>query len=154
MTTSFITKTLSIAAIAGAMTVFSAPAQAQSTEEVLGAIIGGSAGAVVGGELDNKGSKDEGKIIGAVVGGSLGYIVGSGLDNDNDVRNRYADRSGEFYRKDGQAYRRYRDADYGYVSFRVDSNDPYYYSDGRKKSHPVFGKNPGKAKGHYKKKRR
>lgn len=144
------TKAFSLLAITGALSMAATPAQAQSTEEALGAIIGGTAGAIIGGELDKKGSNDEGKIIGAVVGGSLGYIIGNGLDNDDEVRRRHTNQSGEYYRQDGRAYRRYKDPQYGFVSIRIGNGDPYYYSDGRKKSHPVFGQNPGKAKGHRK----
>ena len=154
MTSPSMPKLLGLFAVTGALAIAATPAQAQSTEEVLGALIGGTAGAVVGGELDNKGSNDEGKIIGAIVGGSLGYVIGSGLENDDNVRRRYANQPGEFYRKDGRAYRRYRDTEYGYVSYRVDGNDPYYYPDGRQKSHPVFGNNPGKAKGRKKRYRK
>lgn len=137
-------------ALSGMIVLTTTPVHAQSTEEVLGAIIGGTAGAVIGGEVDNKGSNSDGKVIGAVIGGSLGYVIGSGLDDDGNMRKRYSSQPGEFYVHNGQAYRRYPDSRHRYVSVRVSSGDPYYYSDGRKKSHPVFRNNPGKAKGRYK----
>ncbi|WP_298918225.1 glycine zipper 2TM domain-containing protein [uncultured Algimonas sp.] len=62
------------------------PASAQSTEEVLGAVIGGTAGTWIGKELDKKGSTREGEIIGAVIGGSLGYVIGDQIDDRNDRR--------------------------------------------------------------------
>ena len=122
-------------------------AHAQSTEEVLGAVLGGSAGAVVGGEVGD--GSDESKVIGAVIGGSLGHVIGGELERDREreLRRRYADRPGEYYTYDGKAYRRYDDPNYGHVSFPIYGDDPYYYRDGRKKEHPVFARHPGKGKG-------
>lgn len=149
MTPTSLAKPLSLIAIISVMSLAAAPAQAQSTEEALGAIIGGAAGTIIGGEVDKKGSDTEGKVIGGLVGGTLGYIIGSGLDNDDELRRRHAHRPGEYYKHDGRAYRRYRDDQYGFVSIQIGSQDPYYGFDGRRKSHPVFGTNPGK--GHAKK---
>lgn len=131
-------------------------AYAQSTEEAVGAIIGGTAGTIIGGELDKKGSKIEGQIIGGLVGGTLGYVIGGELENDNDLRRRYNDRPGEYYAYQGKAYRRYPHDQYGYISYPISSGDPFYYQDGRKKDHPVFAEHPGrgKGKGLYKNKRR
>ena len=106
---------IKVFALAVMLSATAGVAHAQSTEETVGALLGGTLGAVIGGEVDNKGSSTEGKIIGGLVGGSLGYIIGGELENDRDIRRRYDGRAGEFYRYDGRAYRRYRDADYGYV---------------------------------------
>jgi len=133
--------------VAGFLTITAGSAYAQSTEETVGAIIGGVAGSVIGGEIDNKGSKTEGKVIGAVIGGSLGYVIGGELERDRELRQRYQERPGEYYTYGGEPYRRYRNDDYGYVSFPVRSGDPYYYRDGRKKDHPVFAEHPGQGKG-------
>lgn len=142
-------KKLSIAAIAsvGLVAALSSPASAQSTEEVIGAIIGGTTGGYIGGEIDNKGSRIEGQVIGGLVGGALGYVVGGALEGDRDVARRHAGGSGEYYNQDGKAYRRYRDDQYGFVSFPIFDRDPYYYRDGRKKAHPVFAVHPGQGKG-------
>ncbi|NNC37907.1 MAG: glycine zipper 2TM domain-containing protein [Acidimicrobiales bacterium] len=138
---------LAAVACVGLMAALGSPAYAQSTEEVVGAVIGGGAGAYVGGELDNKGSKTEGRIIGGLVGGALGYVVGGALEGDRDVARRHAGGPGEYYQQDGKAFRRYRDDQYGIVSFPIGDRDPYYYRDGRKKAHPVFAVHPGQGKG-------
>lgn len=130
---------LSMLAVSGAFVMASSPAHAQSSEEVVGAVIGGTAGAAVGGEIDKDGSNTEGVVIGAIVGGTLGYAVGDAIDDDNDRRTdrRYDDRRLKYhkdqYRNDG-----YR-------------NDGKIYYDRRvtTKSHPVHGTNPGR--GHDKK---
>ena len=140
MTSKFAKYLTTIAAITGALTFAAKSAQAQSTEEVLGALIGGTVGAVVGGELDNKGSNSEGKVIGAVVGGSLGYVVGNGLKDDDDVRRKYSSQPGEYYKRDGRAYRRYRDTQHGYVLIPVSNNDRYYYADGQRKGYKKHSK--------------
>ncbi len=145
---------IKVIALVSLLSATAGVAHAQSKEETVGAILGGTIGAVIGGEIDNKGSSTDGKIIGGLVGGSLGYVIGGDLENDRDIRRRYEGRAGEFYRYDGKAYRRYRDADYGYVSFRIGSGDPYYYSDGRKKAHPVFAEHPGRGNGKGLKKNR
>ena len=145
-------------AAAALLPLLALPAQAQSTEEALGTVIGGTAGAIIGGEVDNRGSNIEGQVIGAAVGGTLGYVIGDRIDDRNDderrLRARYGDRAGTFYQKDGRAYRRFQDPDYGYVSFPVRDGDPYYYLDGRRKSHPVFADHPGKGQGKGLRKRR
>lgn len=136
MTNFRVTKIVSLIALAGAMSFASMPAQAQSTEEVLGALIGGTAGSVIGGKIDNKGSNAEGQVIGAIAGGTLGYIIGDALDNDKDkqLHTRYDGRSGDYYVYNGRAYRRYQDPQYGYVAIPIRDNDRYYYADGRKKT--------------------
>ena len=136
-------------AIASMAGVLASPAYAQSTEETVGAIVGGVAGAIAGGELDNKGSKTEGRIIGGVVGAGLGYVIGGALegDKDDELRRRHEGRPGQYYSHNGKAYRRYEDPDHGFVSFPIFDNDPYYFGNGRKKSHPVFAQHPGRGKG-------
>lgn len=139
---------LAILCAAATLTMMSAgQAQAQSTEEGVGAIIGGTAGAILGGEVDKKGSKVEGQVIGAIIGGSLGYVIGGELEQDRELRRRYDDRSGEYYISQGKPYRRYQDSQYGYVSIPISNGDPYYYLDGRKKDHPVFAEHPGQGRG-------
>jgi len=136
-------KGLQIIAAAALIGAAAIPASAQSSDETLGAIIGGAAGAYIGGKVDNKdGDNTEGVIAGAAIGGTLGYIIGSQSDDrDRRLRERYSNQRGEFYRRNGQAYRRYNDRDEGIVLIRIDNNDPYYYNDGRSR---------GKKKGHYK----
>lgn len=141
------TQAIKLAALAGVLSFTVTAAHAQSTEEVVGAVVGGTAGAIVGGEVDKKGSKVEGQIIGGLVGGTLGYVIGGTLDNDRDLRRRYDNEPGEYYSYKGEPYRRYRNDKYGYVSFPVRENDPYYRSDGRKKDHPVFAEHPGRGQG-------
>ena len=129
-----------LAAAAGLLAMAAAPASAQSTEEVLATVIGGSVGAVIGGELDYRGSRQEGEIIGALVGGSLGYIVGDQIDDRND-RNARRD----FYRarQYGNYYRQptYQRPVYGYHAPR--------YS--QRRGHPVHARHPGRGRavGHY-----
>ncbi len=145
-----VTKTIGAAVLAATLSFSAGSAYAQSTDEVLGTILGGAAGAIIGGEIDNKGSKKEGRIIGGIVGAGLGYVIAdelSGNDRDRELRRRYYGQSGEYYNQDGRAYRRYRDADYGFVSFPILGNDPYYHMNGRKKAHPVFATHPGRGKG-------
>lgn len=125
-TTPVITLAIALAATSGS-------AQAQSSEGVAGAIIGGTVGTVVGGKIDNRGSSSDGKVIGALVGGSLGYIIGDGLGNDDQLITRHSSKSGSYYRHNGKSYRRYADHQYGYVYIPIKSNDPYYYSDGRRR---------------------
>lgn len=148
-------KPLTITAmLSGALFTAATPASAQSTEEAVGAIIGGTAGTIIGGEIDNKGSKIEGQIIGGLVGGTLGYVIGGELEKDDKIRREYADKPGEYYTYNGQPYRRYKDDQYGYVSMPIYASDPYYFSDGRKKDHPVFAEHPGRGKGKGLRKRR
>lgn len=154
MNSSNISKAVKVAAISSLLSFSVSTAHAQSTEETVGAIVGGVAGTLVGGELDNKGSKTEGKVIGAVVGGTLGYVIGGELEKDDDYRGRYNNKPGEYYTYNGEPYRRYRNDEHGYVSFPISSRDPYYYRDGRKKSHPVFAEHPGRGKGKGLRKRR
>ena len=145
-----LTKTIGAALLAVTFSFSANSAYAQSTDEVLGAILGGAAGAIIGGEVDNKGSKTEGRVIGGIIGAGLGYVIAdelSGNDRDRELRRRYAGQSGEYYNQDGRSYRRYRDANYGFVSFPILGNDPYYDYYGRKKSHPVFAQHPGQGKG-------
>ena len=129
-----------------AATFAAAPVLAQSNDEVLGAAIGGTAGAIIGGELDNKGSKTEGKVIGAVIGGTLGYAIADGDKKDRqDVY--VTPRSSEYFSRDGREYRRDFDA-YGnptviLIGGEVRSNS---------KEHPVFRNHPGKGHGVKKKK--
>jgi uncharacterized protein YcfJ len=156
MKTLSISKTIGAALLAATFSMSASSAHAQSTNEVLGAVLGGAAGAIIGGEIDNKGSKKEGRIIGGIVGAGLGYVIAdqlSGNDRDRELRRRYSGQSGEYYKHDGRSYRRYRDAEYGFVSFPILGNDPYYHFDGRKKSHPVFAQHPGRGKGKGLKKR-
>ncbi len=125
--------------LASALLFNAGAAHAQSTEGVLGGLIGGTLGSVVGGKLDNKGSSSEGKVIGAVVGGSLGYVIGDGLDDDDKLNNRYSNQPGTYYKHNGKSYRRYNDNQYGYVSIPINSNDRYYHANGKRKnsrSHP------------------
>lgn len=125
-------KTLQAVAIAGLLTFVAAPSYAQSNNGTIGAIIGGSAGAIIGGGVDNRGSNRDGVIVGAAVGGVLGYILGSqSNDRDRQYRERYSNQRGEYYTHNGQAYRRFRDGNNGFVSIRIVDNDPYYYRDGR-----------------------
>ncbi len=142
-------KVLSLVAMGSASMLFASTAQAQSTEEAVGAVVGGVAGAVIGGELDKKGSKTEGRVIGGVVGAGLGYVIGGALEGDKDeeLRRRYSDKPGQYYSQNGKPYRRYGDPDYGVVSFPIFENDPFYFPNGRKKSHPVFAEHPGRGKG-------
>lgn len=145
-----VTKTIGAALLAATFSVSAVSANAQETDEVLGAILGGAAGAIIGGEIDNRGSRTEGRVIGGLVGAGLGYVIAdelSGNDRDRELRRRYYGQTGEYYRQDGRAYRRYRDRDYGYVSFPIFGGDPFYHYDGRKKSHPVFAQHPGRGKG-------
>ena len=150
-------KVLSVLALASVSVALVSPAHAQSTEEAVGAVVGGVAGAVIGGELDKKGSKTEGRVIGGVVGAGLGYVIGGALEGDKDeeLRRRYGDKPGQYYSQNGKPYRRFGDPDYGVVSFPIFENDPFYFPNGRKKSHPVFAEHPGrgKGKGLYKDKR-
>ena len=145
-----IKRTIGAALLAATFSIPAGSAYANGTDEVLGAILGGAAGAIIGGEIDNKGSKKEGRIIGGIVGAGLGYVIAdelSGNDRDRELHRRYYRQSGEYYKYDGRAYRRYRNAEYGFVSFPILGNDPYYHFDGRKKSHPVFVQHPGRGKG-------
>ncbi len=145
-----ITKTVGAAILTATFSFSASSAYAQSTDEILGTVLGGAAGALIGGELDNRGSRTEGRVIGGLVGAGLGYVIAdelSGNDRDRYLRRRYEGRAGEYYNYDGRAYRRYRDANYGYVSLPILGNDPYYYFNGRKKSHPVFAQHPGRGKG-------
>lgn len=122
-----------IMTMAFALSLSASTAQAQSSEGVLGGLIGGTLGSVVSGKIDNKGSSSDGKVIGAVIGGSLGYIIGDGLDDDARLKERYNSRSGSYYRHNGKPYRRYADQQYGYVYVPITTQDRYYYSDGRRK---------------------
>ncbi len=149
-----ISKTLKVFAVATAFGICAGTAHAQSTEEVVGAVIGGTAGTYIGGEIDKKGSNKEGKIIGGLVGGTLGYVIGGELEKDNEYRKRYSNRAGEYYIYKGEPYRRYKNDEYGFVSFPIGGSDPYYHYDGRKKSHPVFSEHPGRGKGKGLRKRR
>ena len=121
-------------AITLALFLSAGTAHGQSNEGALGGVVGGTLGAIVGGEIDNKGSSTEGILIGAVVGGTLGYVIGDGLNDDKNVRGRYANQPGAYYQHNGKSYRRYKDKEHGYVSILITSNDPYYYSNGRRKS--------------------
>ena len=147
MTDSTLTKTLLSLAVVSVFSLCASTASAQSTEEGVGSVIGGTVGAVVGGELDKKGSRTEGQVIGGLVGGTLGYIIGGALEKDNDLRRRYEGRPGEYVTHNGGAYRRHPNDEHGFVSIRISTDDPYYYGDGRKKSHPVFAEHPGRGKG-------
>ena len=129
------------------------PAHAQSTEEVLGAAIGGSLGAVIGKEIDNKGSTQEGEILGAIIGGTVGYAIGEQIDHKNDRNRYYGDRR---YRTNYPVYRDNRYAQPSYYPRYEPRYDGYGYGYSRKKAHPVFVEHPGRGRGHglYKQKRR
>lgn len=147
MTHLTLTKTLIAIAVTSAFSFSASMAYAQSTEEVVGSAIGGTLGAIIGGEFDKRGSRTEGHVIGGIVGGTLGYVIGGELDKDNDLRRRYEGRSGEYITYGGEPYRRHRNDQYGFVSIRIGDRDPYFYRDGRKKAHPVFAEHPGRGKG-------
>ena len=147
MTHSTLTKTILSLAVASAFSLSASTAYAQSTEEGVSSVIGGTLGAIIGGELDKKGSRTEGHVIGGIVGGTLGYVIGGALEKDNDLRRRYEGQSGEYVSYRGQPYRRHRNDEYGFVSIRISTGDPYYYGNGRKKAHPVFAEHPGRGKG-------
>ena len=129
-------KTITTLAAAGLLAMAAAPASAQSTEEVLATVIGGSVGAVIGGELDYRGSRQEGEIIGALVGGSLGYIVGDQIDDRND-RNTRRDL--------------YRARQYGNTYRQPTYQRPAYGYHAPRRGHPVHRRHPGRGRavGHY-----
>ena len=133
------------------------PAHAQSTEEVLGTVIGGTLGTVIGGEIDGGRNKTDGQLIGGAIGGTLGYVIGDSIDDRNDDKRRYRQ-----YRTYNQGY---SDARYhaGYPRTVYQSQPVYsqpYYSQPRYyqprpqayRSHPVHVVHPGRgnAYGHYK----
>lgn len=128
------------------------PASAQSNDELLGAAIGGSLGAVVGGELDNKGSKKEGQIIGAIIGGTAGYAIADDNKNENRVytQDRYqesyypSNRISEPVYIDGVAYNRVYDSQGNHRLIAVQSDNRVYTSG---KSHPVHATHPGRGHG-------
>ena len=81
--------TLSLAALTGL--AFAPAAQAQyyhsqnnNGDQVVGAIVGGTLGAVIGETIAGPGDNTEGAIAGALIGGSLGAAV-------TDNRGRYYD---------------------------------------------------------------
>lgn len=142
-----LTKTFLSLALASAFSLSAGTAYAQSTEEGVSSVIGGTLGAIIGGELDKKGSRTEGRVIGGIVGGTLGYVIGGALEKDKELSRRYEGRPGEYISYEGQPYRRHRNDEYGFVSIRISDFDPYYYGNGRKKAHPVFAEHPGRGKG-------
>ena len=148
-----------ISALAAAATLAAlaaAPASAQSTEEVLGAAIGGSLGAVIGGEIDTKGSSQEGEILGAIIGGTVGYAIGEQIDHRNDRNAYYRDRYGRPVHTTQRYQSRYPVQDYsygyGYPQPRVVYDTPYYGQRG--KAHPVFAQHPGRGHGVHKRRHR
>lgn len=147
MTNSTLTKTILSLTLAGVFSLSAPAAYAQSTEEGVSSVIGGTLGTIIGGELDKKGSRTEGHVIGGIVGGTLGYVIGGALEKDNDLKRRYEGRAGEYISYQGQPYRRYRNEEHGFVSIGISTDDPYYYTNGRKKAHPVFAEHPGRGKG-------
>ena len=114
----------------------STSAHAQSTEEVLGTVLGGSLGAVIGGEIDGGRNKTDGQVIGALVGGSLGYVIGDRVDDRNDDQRRYR----AYNQTQGSYSRGYQDATYGYS--RPVYQQPTYrqpvYSQPRYQSRTVY----------------
>jgi len=129
------TKTIPYIAIAALLSFGSTQAVAQSGGAIAGAVIGGTAGSVIGANVDNKGSRSEGAAIGAIAGGTLGYIIGDAIDGDDaKYRRQYSNQAGEYYRHNGQSYRRYRNDKHGYVSIRINNDDPYYHSNGKRRN--------------------
>ncbi len=141
-----------------AASFMAAPASAQSNDELLGAAIGGSLGAVVGGELDNKGSKKEGQIIGAIIGGTAGYAIADGNKDDRRVytQDRYQEsyyppnRISERVYVNGVAYDKVYDSQGNsrLIALRTDNR---VHTSG--KSHPEFAEHPGRGHGVHKAKK-
>ena len=75
---------IALTSAAALFAIAAAPASAQSTEEVLGTVIGGTLGTIVGGEIDGGYDKTDGQLIGAAIGGTLGYVIGDSVDDRND----------------------------------------------------------------------
>ena len=126
-------------------------ANAQSTEEVLGTVIGGTAGAIIGKEIDGGRNTTEGQLIGAAIGGTLGYVIGDSIDDKNDDKRRYRQyqaRQGYYGYPQRPVYRDsryygYQQPAYGYRTYAP------------RRGHPVHAHHPGRgyAHGHYKKRR-
>jgi hypothetical protein len=64
---------------------------ADTSNGVLGAVVGGTAGAAIGESIAGRGDRTEGAILGAIIGGIAGAAVGdsaSGCENDKRYTNR------------------------------------------------------------------